>query len=605
VPFSAACEGAVETVSVKSKAKVVAKVVLVFAVVGGVLFGAMKVRDKLAGDKKPAAKWGAMVRARVATVRLAPATVGTFVRKETYPGELATPQTVDVAMKMGGRLTQVNGQLGESIERGSLIAEIENADLRSQIREAEASTAVQKAALARAEVDLAQWERELERKAPLFKKELLPAQERETLEARRDQAKAQIDLATAQVAQAQARSGVLRIQLDATRAHAPWTGKVARRLLYPGAVVAPGSPILTLVDTDTLVARFRVPEREAGDVKEGLAVDVVIDALGGERLLGRVVRLAPTIDAVSRTRLVEAEVSGGVRPIAPGMFVRAEVKLEEREGVTLVPRAAIVQSVSEKGETALMRVAVGWKGMRPRLVVREMKVTLGKSMVDDVEVVDGIEAGESVVVEGHANLRHRDPVRIAKEKIHRRAAENAEADTEKKKGWEDADAGADEDADAGTKARTGTDEDDEADAGAGAESKTDAGAGPDDEKPRTFRLLKPRGDEADDEGETRREREGRGRRWNDWGLRREPRAKSPFDLMPPTRQDWLRRERRGSSGWVQPREDDSDVARPSARRAVERPSGILWNPVRKVRLRPFRDDSRAKPRDAPSREDDL
>ncbi|MBI3070647.1 MAG: efflux RND transporter periplasmic adaptor subunit [Deltaproteobacteria bacterium] len=522
--------------SAKAKAKILAKVLLVFAMVGGVLFGAMKVRDKLAGDKKPVAKWGAMARVRVATVRLAAATVGTYVRKETYPGELAPPQTVDVAMKLGGRLTHVNGLLGESVERGALIAEIENADVRSQLREAEASTVVQKAALARAEVDLTQWERELERKGPLFKKELLPVQEKETLEARRDQAKAQIELATAQVAQAQARSAVLRIQLDATRAHAPWSGKVARRLLYAGAVVAPGAPILTLVDTDTLVARFRVPEREAGDVKEGLAVDVVIDALGGERLLGRVVRLAPTIDAASRTRLVEAEVTGGMRPITPGMFVRAEVKLEEREGVTMVPRAAIAQAISEKGETVLMRVAVGWKGMRPRVTAREMKVTLGKSMADDVEVGEGIEAGEAVIVDGHANLRHRDPVRVARagrDDSPRRHGVTEKPGSERRFGAEaeadagaDAETGAEADGGAGTGGRRAIDDDDDADSDAGAEAA--------DEKPKTFRLLRPRADE-DDDGETRRVREERRRRWDDGWLPRGPRAKNPFEWVPPTR----------------------------------------------------------------------
>jgi len=336
---------------------------------------------------------------------------GPMQQSLAYVGELAAPEEVELASKVGGRIRSVRVHMGAAAKKGDLLAQIDDAALRAQHQEAAAALEVAQASLLRSRVEDKNAEIELGRKEPLAKQDLITQQELDNVRTRRDGAAAGLQVATAQVSQAHARIQVLSQQLSDARLTAPFAGWVAARHLDAGAIVSPGTAIVKLVRTDPIVVRFKVSEREVGEIRQrmaagGLEITVDLDAYRDEKFRGRVVRVAPSIDTRSRSAPIEAEVANADGRLMPGMYCRVELDLGSRPDALQVPVRALLEGTSEdsatrlRGEARSSAVFVITDGHAQRVAIE-----LGHEHGDFGEVLSGLTDGASVVVQGQSLLK--------------------------------------------------------------------------------------------------------------------------------------------------------------------------------------------------------
>jgi len=211
-----------------------------------------------------------------------------------------------------------------------------------------------------------------------------------------------LDATRAQVAQAKAAFELARYQADQAKIIAPISGVVAERFLAQGALAAPTTPILALV-TDEVEVSFSVDERQIGLLSAGMPVALTAAAFPGESFDGVITSLSPTVDP--RTRTFTLKVAPGGDKLKPGMFAQLKVTAQQRQGVTLVPKEAIVH---RNGKPVLFTLVDD----RAKLV----DVATGLTDEKRVEIVRGVAPGEQVIVSGNAELFDNDPVSVAAEK---------------------------------------------------------------------------------------------------------------------------------------------------------------------------------------------
>ncbi|RLE29797.1 MAG: hypothetical protein DRJ61_13835, partial [Acidobacteria bacterium] len=173
------------------------------------------------------------------------------------------------------------------------------------------------------------------------------------------------------------------------------------RPMADGQLVAPGFAVAQIAPTGELVADIDIVGLDVARIREGLPVRVLHHAFGDQEFEGRVVRLAPSINELTRALRAEVGVDNSSGLLRPGMFVEAEVLIERREGVAVVPRDAIADRAGK-------RVVFVLQGQR--VVRREVELGLGDDRM--VEVWSGIEQGERVVVRGLETLTDGSRVRV-------------------------------------------------------------------------------------------------------------------------------------------------------------------------------------------------
>jgi RND family efflux transporter MFP subunit len=170
---------------------------------------------------------------------------------------------------------------------------------------------------------------------------------------------------------------------------APFPGQVKERMVAPGQFLRVQTPVVTIVNTDPLRVRLKVPERVAGSISPGEPVSVTVEAFPGRVFQGKVSRLSPSVDTQTRSLEVEALLDNGEGLLKPGFFARAVVATNEAVESLFVPFDAVRYVF---GVYKVFTVEQG--------VLREREVKLGARAGEDVEILEGVQAGERVAVPG-------------------------------------------------------------------------------------------------------------------------------------------------------------------------------------------------------------
>lgn len=335
------------------------------------------------------------------TVELADVARAPVAEQITVVGNLVGAATVEVVSKVSGRLLTVNVRIGDRVRQGALIAQVEDREIREQVKQAEASFDVAQATIRQREADMKFAETNLERSRSLFNRQLLPQQTLDDAEARHQAAVAQLDLARAQFQQARARLEELRITLGNTRILSPVDGFVGKRNVDPGAYVSPNVPVASVVDIGIVRLVAPLVERDMRRVTTGAPAAVDVDAFPGETFTGRVARVAPVFDPATRTASMEIEVPNSDFRLKPGMYARVRLTVDQRPNALVVPRNALVDVEGKRGVFVL-------DGENRRAQFRAVEV----GIQDDAraEITSGLREQEKVITTGAAALRDGDPV---------------------------------------------------------------------------------------------------------------------------------------------------------------------------------------------------
>ena len=347
----------------------------------------------------PGAPAGPAMRAQ--PVEVAAVERGTLHEVVSLVGSLKPKERVEVTSKITGRVERVYVDVGDRVEEGRLIAELEGEELEQQVLRAEASLAVAQAMQAQRGAELENARAEEQRSAELRTQGLISLQAHQTAETRALVVDSQLRLAGAQVRQAQAELEELRIRLQQAKIHSPLSGWVARRYVHPGALVNPNTPILSLLRLSTMVVEVNVPERDLVRLRAGSQAVVTIDALGDRNYDGRVARISPLLDPATRSGSVEIEIPNPKGELKAEMFARIQMDLGTERDVLLVPREAVVLRGQQAGVNVLVTDRVQFH-----------PIQTGASTGQGVEVVAGLAEGTTVVTRGTQVLKDGDAVMV-------------------------------------------------------------------------------------------------------------------------------------------------------------------------------------------------
>jgi membrane fusion protein (multidrug efflux system) len=219
-----------------------------------------------------------------------------------------------------------------------------------------------------------------------------------------DESAASLQVAQAQVQLAQAR-------LARTQVVAPFAGVAGIRQVNLGDFVREGADVVNLEDLSLLMVDFRLPERYQAQIQLGQNVEVTLDALPGQTLTATVQAIDPQIDANGRSLLVRAAVEGPqTQGLRPGLFARVNVVLSVDEQALMIPEEGVVPLGGRQTVIVLRPPAEGESGPP---TAHRVEVQLGVRRGAMVQVLSGLESGQTVVVAGQQRLQ-RDgmPVRV-------------------------------------------------------------------------------------------------------------------------------------------------------------------------------------------------
>ena len=340
---------------------------------------------------------------RVPRVDTATAEIKPLKLVKQYIGEIKPYYSIDVRSTASGWLTSVNVDIGDRVNRNAVLCTIENEDVRAQISQAEANVSIVKASVARAEAELEKVSLETVRVDSLFEKGYVSKREQEQARSAEKQARASLDAAKGQLDQALAQLKNIQVKLRDTTVRAPFSGIVAERYLDPGAYVSPANSVLRLVDDSKVKAVVNVVEEDFPGFREGAAAEITADSYPGETFSGKIVRIAPSIDNVSRTAVVEILLANPEGKLRGGMTARAGMVMADNAAALVIPENALRRDV----ETGLVFALLVADGKAVRREVRPGIKTPGA-----VEIIEGLNPGD-VVITGDTRVSDGMKVEVA------------------------------------------------------------------------------------------------------------------------------------------------------------------------------------------------
>lgn len=381
---------------------------LTIAAAAAALTAACSAADGKTKDTEPAR--GGVAVSAVAAVEQP---IARFIRAT---GTLVAEEQADVAAETAGRVVATPIERGSRIAQGAELIRLSATETEAQAKEAEANAAQIEARLglapaatfdvnnvpevqnAKAGYDLAQ--SEFSRIRSLLDQHVVSQSEfdqRKTqLEATRQQYEAAKNGAAQQfqsLQAARARVSLAHKALADTIVRAPFNGLVAERLVSSGDYVTRGTKVAVVVRVNPLRAQLTVPEQYISAIAPGQPITFEVDAYAGRQFTGKVRFVSPALKADQRALTIEAEVPNPDGELKPGLFATAQIRQPNPTPAVLVPTAA-VQSTGSANRVYVV------KGDH----VEERIVTVGQTIESQVEITNGVKAGDQVATTNLSQL---------------------------------------------------------------------------------------------------------------------------------------------------------------------------------------------------------
>jgi membrane fusion protein (multidrug efflux system) len=291
-------------------------------------------------------------------------------------GTLAANESITVTSKVTAVITAIRFVEGQQVSAGQVLVATEDSEARANLAAAEAAELESRNA----------WERGKQ----IFGQQLISKSELDQLDA-----KLKADHARVLAAEAQLAEHTIR---------APFAGRVGLRRVSIGALVNAGTEITTLDDTATMKLDFSVPETFLAATRAGLEIQARASAYPDARFTGRVATVDTRVDPETRSVAVRAVLPNAKGLLRPGMFLTVNL-IRERVDALLVPEGALVPEQDRQFVFVVEAEGAG-------LVARKRQVRIGRRQPGIVEVVEGLAAGERVIVEGTLKVRDGAPIAL-------------------------------------------------------------------------------------------------------------------------------------------------------------------------------------------------
>ena len=333
-----------------------------------------------------------------------PQTVSTIVAQESswQPtvealGNLRASQQASLSPQIAGVVTAIHFRSGEKVRAGQMLAQISDAPQRAQLAQLQAQVGQLQAQLNLAQITLARDEAQLKVQAI---------------------SQAVVDTDRANVTSVQAQLKALAEQINAQKAvlaqatvTAPFSGVLGIRQVNLGQYLAPGTAVVTLQALDPMDIDFTVPQNQIDLVHVGMKAELTTNAAPGKTFEAKVIAVEPQINTATRNLTVRARIPNPKGELLPGVFATIRLTDGAPHNYITLPNAAV--AYNPYGATVFLVKDEG-KGAdgKPKLVAEQRFITTGLTRGDQVAVLSGLKAGDTVVTAGQLKLRNGVPVLI-------------------------------------------------------------------------------------------------------------------------------------------------------------------------------------------------
>lgn len=296
-----------------------------------------------------------------------------------------------VASRVMGTITSMQVKEGDRVAAGQLLLTIDDADMAMKVQGAVEGQSEALKGLEAARENMKLRETTWQRYKRLYDEKALSKQELDQIELQKTVAALDYERAQAAVNRVSSGVGEAKIYHGYTRVKAPAAGLVTAKKAETGSMAVPGMPLLIIEDTSSYRIEVNADEKLSGKIRPGMEVKLAIDALPQE-IAGVVTDVVQAIDPASRSFLVKITLKHGGSPerqVYSGLYARVRIPIGRRQ-VLSVPKTAVV----EKGQLTGVYI------VSPEGILTYRLVRTGGSSGDTIEILSGINPGDSVVVAG-------------------------------------------------------------------------------------------------------------------------------------------------------------------------------------------------------------
>jgi membrane fusion protein (multidrug efflux system) len=313
-------------------------------------------------------------------VEVAKVTSITMVDETQSVGSLRSRQGVMLRPEVAGRVSKILFNDGQRVRKGQLLVQFDDQLQAAQVAQAKAEMSIAAA--------------NHKRNQELVAQNFISKRSLDESAAALEVAQAKLDLAVA--------------TWQRLKIVAPFDGVTGLRQVNVGDYLKDGNDVVNIEDIDAVLVDFRLPERFQAKVRPGQKAQLTVDALPGRPFAAIVQAVDPLIDANGRSVGVRGCIDNRQQQLRPGMFARVNAVFGSRPSALVIPEEAIVP---QGGRTFVVKVVPGDKP--DTLVSQRVAVKVGLRQPGKVEILEGLELDDTVVVAGHQRLQKEGtPVRV-------------------------------------------------------------------------------------------------------------------------------------------------------------------------------------------------
>lgn len=305
-----------------------------------------------------------------------------IIEEDTFSDEVRLTGTVEaiedatISSETSGRVQYIRDR-GERVSKGDVIARIDSRMIEAQRSAAQAAFELADDTFSRLEA--------------LYADSIISTQDYRNARAQRQQARAQLDQ--------------VEKQLQDSNIEAPFDGRIEDRMIRVGELINPGMPVARLVNTERVRILSGIPERYSGEIKEGSGVTINFKAFGSVTRNSSITYASNVIDPDTRSFIAEVELTNDEEVIKPEMVADLRITRQTLDNTIIIPRTAVIRD--ETGIFVFVSNEENGKKIADLVEVR-----LGNSSGSLVQVVEGLSAGDEVVVTGTRSLNIGDELNV-------------------------------------------------------------------------------------------------------------------------------------------------------------------------------------------------
>jgi len=410
--------------------------IIVLLLIGLVAFRVVSNLNETKEEDLPA---NGITQERVIPVQITQVKQGDMKSFLTVTGLVEPAETVKVNAKVVGQVKEVLVSEGEEVQKGDILIRLDDEQISLQVAQANATLDSAKASLEKvragarpqeikqaeaamqqAKINLDSAEESFQRMEKLFSEGAVSEQQYDQAKGQFEIAQAQhqsakeryelikegaseedIKVTQAQVRQAQSALNIVKAQLDNTIIRAPIGGKVTAILAKTGEMISSAVPILTILDVSELYVKSGISEKDIASVRISQEVEILIDAFPRNQFKGEVVTKGAAVDPQSKTLEIRIKIIDPETEIPPGVFARANILIEKKANTLIIPDTALTR----KKDGLFVFVVNGE-------MVEKRTVTTGITRNKQVEILQGLQKDEEIVILGNITLEDGDRVTV-------------------------------------------------------------------------------------------------------------------------------------------------------------------------------------------------